>query len=172
MNDSITSAQLVTRPSSWWQRLPAGSSAPRPRSAARSPISVSKRKLDAATIEDLEERTDPRRSRRRFAARIATAIGEGRYEKGIAADEVKAVLAAEIEKVLDPVAKPLVMRGAKPFVILVVGVNGSGKTTTDRQARGEASRRGRKVDAGRRRHVPRRRHRPIENLGRAAPAPR
>jgi fused signal recognition particle receptor len=40
------------------------------------------------------------------------------------------VLAAEVEKVLAPVAKPLVLTGAKPFVILVVGVNGSGKTTT------------------------------------------
>ncbi len=44
--------------------------------------------------------------------------------------EVKAVLAAELEKALAPVAKPLLVTGAKPFVILVAGVNGSGKTTT------------------------------------------
>jgi fused signal recognition particle receptor len=43
---------------------------------------------------------------------------------------VQTVLAAEVEKVLAPVAKPLVVAGAKPFVVLVVGVNGSGKTTT------------------------------------------
>ena len=65
------------------------------------------------------------------AARIAAAVGEGRYDKAITPDEVKAVLAAEVEKVLAPVAKPLDDRRAqKPFVILVVGVNGSGKTTT------------------------------------------
>jgi len=54
-------------------------------------------------------------------------MGEGRYHN---LDEVKAVLAAEVEKVLAPVARPLAVGGARPFVILVVGVNGSGKTTT------------------------------------------
>jgi fused signal recognition particle receptor len=54
-------------------------------------------------------------------------MGEGRYRS---VEEVQALLAADLEKVLDPVAKPLVIAGAKPFVILVVGVNGSGKTTT------------------------------------------
>src|SRR5258708_10977587 len=48
----------------------------------------------------------------------------------ITADEVKAVLAAEVEKVLEPVAKPLVVGSERPFTILMVGVNGSGKTTT------------------------------------------
>jgi fused signal recognition particle receptor len=65
------------------------------------------------------------------AARIAAAVGVGRYDKAITADDVKSVVAAEVEKVLSPVAKPLVIDSAqKPFVILVVGVNGSGKTTT------------------------------------------
>jgi fused signal recognition particle receptor len=62
--------------------------------------------------------------------RIAAAVGEGRYDKSITSDEVKAVVAAEVEKVLTPIAKPLVVDGEKPFVVLVVGVNGSGKTTT------------------------------------------
>jgi fused signal recognition particle receptor len=57
-------------------------------------------------------------------------VGEGRYDKSITADEVKAVVAAEVEKVLAPVAKPLAVGEARPFVVLVVGVNGSGKTTT------------------------------------------
>ena len=63
------------------------------------------------------------------AARVAAAVGEGRYDADDHADEVKAVVAAEVEKILEPVAKPLAIGGAKPFVILVVGVNGSGKTT-------------------------------------------
>jgi fused signal recognition particle receptor len=65
-----------------------------------------------------------------MAARIAAAVGEGRYDKAITPDAVKAVVAAEVEKVLAPVAKPLATSDSKPFVILVVGVNGSGKTTT------------------------------------------
>jgi fused signal recognition particle receptor len=64
------------------------------------------------------------------AGRIASAVGEGRYDKSITSDEVKAVVAAEVEKVLVPVAKPLNVDAEKPFVVLVVGVNGSGKTTT------------------------------------------
>src|SRR5205807_8589647 len=62
--------------------------------------------------------------------RIAAAIGEGRYDATVTADEVKGIVAAEVEKALVPVAKPLVPGGEKPFVVLVIGVNGSGKTTT------------------------------------------
>jgi len=63
-------------------------------------------------------------------AKIAAAVGEGRYDKSLTVDEVTAVVAAEDEKVLAPVAKPVAIREAKPCVALVVGVNGSGKTTT------------------------------------------
>ena len=63
--------------------------------------------------------------------RIATAVGAGRYDKAISADDVKNVVATEVEKVLAAVARPLEIDASrKPFVILVVGVNGAGKTTT------------------------------------------
>jgi fused signal recognition particle receptor len=92
---------------------------------------VIRRKLDRAMLEDIEDvllRADLGTD---VAAKIAAAVGHGRYDKTISADEVKAVVASEVEKVLTPVAMPLVIDGAKkPFVILVVGVNGSGKTTT------------------------------------------
>src|ERR1700683_4645547 len=66
-----------------------------------------------------------------FAPISPLARGEGRHGAGISSAEVKAVVAAQIEKVLAPVAQPLVIDTAnKPFVILVAGVNGSGKTTT------------------------------------------
>ena len=116
---------------SWWQRLSGGLK--RTSASIGSAISdlVSKRKLDAATIEELEELLIRADLGVDTAARIAAAIGEGRYDKQVSDAEVKAILAAEVEKVLGPVAKPLVIdAGAKPFVILVVGVNGSGKTTT------------------------------------------
>jgi fused signal recognition particle receptor len=80
------------------------------------------------------------------AARISAAVGEGRYDKAISADEVKAVVATEVEKVLAKVARPLAIDGArKPFVILVIGVNGSGKTTTIGKLASKFRTEGRKV---------------------------
>jgi fused signal recognition particle receptor len=65
------------------------------------------------------------------AQRITAALAKNRLDKSISPDEVRAVLAAEVEKVLAPVAKPLVINAAlKPHIIMVVGVNGGGKTTT------------------------------------------
>jgi fused signal recognition particle receptor len=65
------------------------------------------------------------------AGRITATLKKGRYEKGIEPDDVRAVLAAEVERVLAPVARPLVLSAAaSPEVILFVGVNGTGKTTT------------------------------------------
>ena len=116
---------------SWWQRLSGGLK--RTSTSIGSAISdiVSKRKLDAATIEELEELLIRADLGVDVAARIAAAIAEGRYDKQVSDTEVKAILASEVEKVLAPVAKPMTINaGAKPFVILVVGVNGSGKTTT------------------------------------------
>src|ERR1043166_4438719 len=116
---------------SWWQRLSGGLK--RTSTSIGSAISdlVSKRKLDAATVEELEELLIRADLGVDTAARIAAAIGEGRYDKQVSDAEVKAILAAEVEKVLAPVARPLAIDAAKkPFVILVVGVNGSGKTTT------------------------------------------
>jgi fused signal recognition particle receptor len=116
---------------SWWQRLSGGLK--RTSASIGGAISdlVSKRKLDAATIEELEELLIRADLGVDTAARIAAAIAEGRYDKQVSDTEVKAVLAAEVEKVLAPVAKPLAIDASKkPFVILVVGVNGSGKTTT------------------------------------------
>jgi fused signal recognition particle receptor len=115
----------------WWQRLTGGLR--RSSSALGGAISdlVSKRKLDDAAIADLEEVLIRADLGVESAGRVAGALGKGRYEKAISAAAVSAVLAAEVEKVLAPVAQPLAINTAhKPFVILVVGVNGSGKTTT------------------------------------------
>ncbi len=116
---------------SWWQRLSGGLK--RTSSSITTAITdlVTKRKLDGATVEELEELLIRADLGVDVAARIAEAIAHGRYDKQVSDAEVKAILAAEVEKVLTPVAKPIVIdAGKKPFVILVVGVNGSGKTTT------------------------------------------
>ncbi|MFZ0117394.1 MAG: signal recognition particle receptor subunit alpha, partial [Xanthobacteraceae bacterium] len=115
----------------WWQRLTGGMR--RTSSSIGGAITdlVTKRKLDAAAIEDLEEVLIRADLGIDTAGRVAAAIAEGRYDKDASPDDVKAILAAEVEKILTPVAKPLAIAAdARPFVILVVGVNGSGKTTT------------------------------------------
>jgi fused signal recognition particle receptor len=114
---------------SWWKRLSGGLKRTSASLGGAIADLVTKRKLDAAAVEDLESELIRADLGPDFAARVIKALSDGRYEKGIAPDEVKAVLAGEIEKVLSPVATPLEIT-ARPFVILVCGVNGSGKTTT------------------------------------------
>ena len=126
MNDTPETTKL-----SWWRRLSSGLK--RTSSSLGTAVAdlVTKRKLDRAMLEDIEDVLLRADLGTEVAARISAAVGHGRYDKTISADDVKAVVAIEVEKVLSPVAKPLVIDGAhKPFVILVVGVNGSGKTTT------------------------------------------
>jgi len=126
MNDSATPEN-----GNWWRRLAGGLK--RSSSALSAPITdlITKRKLDAATIAELEDVLVRADLGIDSAAQIAAALREGRHDSAISPDEVKAVLAAEIEKLLAGVAAPLVVDAAKrPFIILVVGVNGSGKTTT------------------------------------------
>jgi fused signal recognition particle receptor len=115
----------------WFQRLRTGLSLSST-SIGRGITDVfTKRKLDAESLDDLEDILIQADLGLAAATRIREAIGRGRYEKGIDPDAVKAVLADEVERALAPVARPLVIDPAKrPFVILVVGVNGSGKTTT------------------------------------------
>ena len=118
-----------TQKTSWWKRLSGGLK--RTSASLGSAIGglVSKRKLDAATLEDLEHELIRADLGPDFAERIVATLGQSRYEKGIAPEELQALLAGEIEKVMASVAKPLEVT-ARPFVILVAGVNGSGKTTT------------------------------------------
>lgn len=90
-----------------------------------------KKKLDAATLEDLEDALLQADLGVETAMAITEALERDRYDKAISPDEVRTVLADEVAKVLEPVAVPLEIDAAKkPFVILVVGVNGAGKTTT------------------------------------------
>jgi fused signal recognition particle receptor len=116
---------------SWWRRLSAGLK--RTSSSLGGAVAdlVTKRKLDRVMLEDIEDVLLRADLGTEVAARIAEAVGKGRYDKAVSADDVTAIVATEVEKVLAPVAKPLeIDAGRKPFVVLVVGVNGSGKTTT------------------------------------------
>src|SRR5215469_11312162 len=116
---------------SWWRRLSSGLKRTSNSIGTAVADLVTKRKLDRAMLDDIEDVLLRADLGTEVAARITAAVGTGRYDKAISADEVKDVVATEVEKVLTPVAKPLVLDAThKPFVILVVGVNGSGKTTT------------------------------------------
>jgi fused signal recognition particle receptor len=124
MNDQTEEKQ------SWWQRLSGGLKRTSASIGGAVADLVVKRKLDQEMLDEIEEVLIRADLGLDTAVKIAAAVGEGRYDKSITSDEVKAVVAAEVEKVLAPVAKPLNVDGEKPFVVLVVGVNGSGKTTT------------------------------------------
>jgi fused signal recognition particle receptor len=130
MNDSAPDVTAEgTR--SWWRRLSGGLKRTSSTIGAKISGLVTLRPLDAAMVDELEEVLIRADLGVATAGRIAQVLAAGRYDRAITAADVKAVLAAEVEKVLTPVARPLVVDAAKqPFVILVVGVNGSGKTTT------------------------------------------
>jgi fused signal recognition particle receptor len=141
MNDTPEKSKL-----SWWRRLSSGLKRTSGSIGTAVADLVTKRKLDSAMLEDIEDVLLRADLGTEVAARIAKAVGVGRYDKSISADDVKAVVASEVEKVLAEVAKPLVIDAAqKPFVILVVGVNGSGKTTTIGKLAAKLSAEGRTV---------------------------
>jgi fused signal recognition particle receptor len=129
MNDNAAETPDTATP--WWQRLSAGLK--RSSSALGGAIAhvVAKRQLDEATIEEIENELIRADLGAETAGRIATELRYGRFNTAITAEEIKEVVAAEVEKELAGVAAPLAIDAAKrPFVILVAGVNGSGKTTT------------------------------------------
>jgi len=90
-----------------------------------------KRRLDDAALEELEELLISADLGVDAAARVIAAFRRSRFGKEVTDEEIKQALAEEIAAILLPVAKPLVLDPArKPHVVLVVGVNGTGKTTT------------------------------------------
>jgi fused signal recognition particle receptor len=122
---------LAEQERSWWTRLRDGLSRSSGSIGEGFAAILTKRKLDVSMLDALEDVLIRADLGVATAARIAKAIGHGRFDKDVGVEEVKAVLAAEIERALTPYARPLeIDTGKRPFVILVAGVNGSGKTTT------------------------------------------
>ncbi|EGJ23300.1 signal recognition particle-docking protein FtsY [Cereibacter sphaeroides WS8N] len=89
-----------------------------------------RRILDDAMLESLEEVLIQADMGVETALRVTANIAEGRYGRRVSAREIKEALAAEIARILEPVARPMPLYPSRPQVVLVVGVNGSGKTTT------------------------------------------
>ena len=117
--------------SGWFTRLKKGLK--KSTSAVSDGISgiFTKRKLDDDTLEELEDLLITADLGVSVAGKVAAALSKDRYNKEISDEEVKEILATEIENILTPVAKPLTIDPTnKPHVILMAGVNGAGKTTT------------------------------------------
>jgi fused signal recognition particle receptor len=114
----------------WFGRLKAGLSRSAGQLGEQIGALFTKRKLDRAALDELEETLIAADLGVTTAAKIVADIAKDRFEKDISAEEIRAALAESVAPLLQPVEKPLLLEGARPQVILVVGVNGVGKTTT------------------------------------------
>ncbi|QHQ35316.1 signal recognition particle-docking protein FtsY [Algicella marina] len=108
--------------------------APKPgvlgRMLGRNVVPQKVRTLDDAMLESLEEVLITADMGVETSLKVAANMAEGRFGRKLGLDEIKRLLAAEITAILDPVARPMPLTPKRPQVVLVVGVNGSGKTTT------------------------------------------
>jgi fused signal recognition particle receptor len=116
--------------SGWFSRLKEGLSKSSKTISGSITSIFTKRKLDKETLQELEDTLIQADLGITVAERIIKAVSQGRYDKEVDPEEVKQILADEVAKVLKPVEVPFNFGSEKPYVILVVGVNGSGKTTT------------------------------------------
>jgi fused signal recognition particle receptor len=89
-----------------------------------------RRVLDDAMLESLEEVLIQADMGVDTAVRVTANIAEGRFGRRVSSAELRAALAAEVARIMEPVARPMPLYPTRPQVVLVVGVNGSGKTTT------------------------------------------
>jgi fused signal recognition particle receptor len=115
----------------WFARLREGLARSSSRLSQGIGAILAKRRLDAAMVGELEELLIGADLGVATAARLTGDLAKARFDQEVTEDEVKETFADDIAAILAPVARPLAIEPArKPHVILVVGVNGSGKTTT------------------------------------------
>jgi len=115
----------------WLSRLREGLSKSTKKVAESITGLFTKKKLDQQTLDDLEDALIQADLGVAVASRLVAKLGKERFGKEVTDEEVRAAFADDIAEILQPVAIPLSIDAArKPHVILVIGVNGSGKTTT------------------------------------------
>lgn len=123
-------SETAERKQGWFARLKAGLS----KSSGKIATGLSAltgRKLDDGLIEEIEEVLITADLGPAPAAKLAAGLARGRFDKTVTGEELREALAIEIAAMLEPVAQPLAIDPARhPHVVLIVGVNGSGKTTT------------------------------------------
>ncbi len=130
----------------WFGRLKAGLSKSSQKLTTGITDLFTKRKLDQAALDDLEEILIQADLGVSTAMRLSGSLAKTRFDQEISPEEIKSALADEISDILEPVARPLTIDPArKPHVVLVCGVNGSGKTTTIGKLAGQFRTEGRSV---------------------------
>ncbi len=130
----------------WLARLKSGLSKSSSRISDGITGIFTKRKLDQEALDELEELLIQADLGATVAAEMTALLAKDRFNKDIGEDEVRDILASQIADVLKPYAKPLVPDiSKKPYVILMVGVNGNGKTTTIGKLAQQYTRQGKKV---------------------------
>lgn len=98
--------------------------------ARKASKTVVRRALDDAMLESLEDLLITTDMGVNIATRVSANLAEGRMGKRLSTEELKGLLVTEVARIMAPVAKPMPIYAKRPQVVLVVGVNGSGKTTT------------------------------------------
>lgn len=115
----------------WFKRLKEGLQKSTSRLSEGITTLITHRKLDEETLEELEELLITSDLGVNTAQELVKKLSKQRYNQNIASDEIKSIFAEEIKNILSPHAIELTIRtSSKPFIVLVLGVNGSGKTTT------------------------------------------
>ena len=114
----------------WFQRLKVGLTRTSTKITGSIAGIFTKKKLDRALLTELEEALISADLGPATASRLTEALAKDRFDKEITEQEVREIFATEIASILKPVAQPLTLSQRKPHVVLVIGVNGSGKTTT------------------------------------------
>lgn len=121
----------MSESSSWTERVFGGLRKTSERLGENLSGIVSKTRLDDAQLDEIEDALILSDLGPRVAARIRERLAEERFERGADEQSIKEAVAEEIARILRPVAKPIdIVAFPRPQVILVIGVNGSGKTTT------------------------------------------
>jgi len=132
--DELLGAPVQTAPAEadgWFGRMKVGLAKSSSRLTQGLGDLFTKRRLDDEALEDLEDLLITADLGVNTATKVTGLLSKTRLGQDITADEIKTILADEITRILEPVAKPLEIDPArKPHVVLVVGVNGAGKTTT------------------------------------------
>ena len=127
----MTARTGTTAKTGWLGRLAAGLKRSSSRLGEGITSILVKRRLDKAALAALEDLLISADLGPATAAKLVEELGRGRLDKEIGENEVRELLAASIAHLLEPVARPLILEPShRPHVVLVVGVNGSGKTTT------------------------------------------
>lgn len=127
----VEQSQEEPKKKSWFQRLSSGLKRSSDNLSNNIGAVFTKKKLDQETLDDLEDILIQADLGVDVATSIIEALAKDKFDKDISVEDVQNILAQEVEKTLTPVAKPLEIDSSKsPFVILMIGVNGSGKTTS------------------------------------------